>query len=75
MNGTSRQELLALRKTTYRAVHAAVLAVQQMAPNGRDYYPDPGRFERAQAQHQRRLAILRALLEECVLEADMLQKP
>jgi hypothetical protein len=68
-NGTSKKELLDLRKAAYRALIPVAGALKRMAPNGRDYYPDPGRMERAVAQHTRRIEVVRALMEELEQEA------
>jgi hypothetical protein len=69
-NGTSREELLRLREDAYASLLEAQRSLSAMSPNGRDYYPDPGRMDRALAQHRRRqeaLAdVLRELEEECL---------
>jgi hypothetical protein len=75
LNGTSKQELLELREGAYQALTRAVEALRNMAPNGRDFYPVPGRMDLALAQHTRRMKVLTDLMkeieEEC-LEIDRL---
>lgn len=68
-NGTSREELKQLRMAAYCAIDQAVDVLCKMGPNGRDYYPAPGRMEQAQAQHRRRLKVLADLMAE--LEAEL----
>ena len=71
-NGTSREALIDQRCAAGARVREALAALAEMAPNGRDYYPEPGRFELARAQHNRRAAALRWLLEELQAEAEAL---
>jgi hypothetical protein len=56
-NGTSGEELARQLETAARAVQAALTALQEAAPNARDYYPQ------ASAQLQGRDAFLRAAEE------------
>jgi hypothetical protein len=67
-NGTSAAELLDLRETAYAALDAAAAALCQMAPNGRDYYPQPGLMTQADAQHRRRVQAIRDIMQE--IEAE-----
>jgi hypothetical protein len=69
LNGTSRKELLELRRTAAHSVFQAIDALSAMAPNGRDYYLVRGLFESARDQHSSRLAALDALYHELVAEA------
>lgn len=69
-NGTSKAELLRLREEAYAAISDTVEKLRQMAPNGRDYYPEPGRMEQAEEQHKRRCRALTDMLTE--LEAECL---
>lgn len=55
MNGTSKAELIRLRDDAYAALNFAYRVLKLMAPNGRDYYPEPGKLELAIAQHTKRL--------------------
>lgn len=70
LNGTSRERLLAVRDVAYCKLDAAMDAMRDMAPNGRDYYPQPGLMEKAVEQHQRRLSVVKALMDEIQEEVD-----
>jgi hypothetical protein len=74
MNGTGKQTLLNQREDVYTALREVERCICQMAPNGRDYYPEPGRMELAQAQHARRLGMLKQLMSEMVAEAEAIQE-
>jgi hypothetical protein len=71
MNGDRRETLLAQLEQAYRAVSHAMDALRQCAPNGRNYYPEPGRMQKAEAQHQARMEHLRAVYAS--LEAEAIQ--
>jgi hypothetical protein len=74
LNGTSKAELLRLREEFYAALDAAVAALREMAPNGRDYYPgEAGLMERAVEQHRRRCASLTDLMREMEEECRAIQ--
>jgi hypothetical protein len=62
LNGTSREQLLEVREAAYAALDEAYTALKQTAPNGRDYYPEPGLLEKAQEQHSRRLRLIDAVM-------------
>lgn len=68
LNGTSAKELLELREDAFLALDKARDALCKMAPNGRDYYPDPGRMDKALAQHERRLRSVTDLMGEVETE-------
>lgn len=71
LNGTSRDELKRQYLDAYRAVDAAIDAVQRACPNGRDYYVQPvGAFQTAQGEHQRRLERLEGVKRELSLIVD-----
>lgn len=70
LNGTSREALVEQRTDVARKLREALEAMCQACPNGRDYYPDPGRLQKAQVQHERRVGIVRGLLEEVMAEAE-----
>jgi hypothetical protein len=70
LNGTSREALIQDRVKVGRAVNAALEALMQACPNGRDYYPVDGLMQRAMAQHERRVAVLRGLIAEIYAEID-----
>jgi len=69
LNGTSKEALLEQREVVYQALRTVERALCQMAPNGRDYYPEPGRMDKAQAQHERRMGMVKTLLDEVMEEA------
>lgn len=68
LNGTSRDTLLEQVTDAYSAVKAAIAAVQQAAPNGRDYYPQGndaiGTAMREHADRIRKLTEVANELEE-----------
>lgn len=65
LNGTSGPELERGYFKAYDALGDAVRAVQEAAPNARDYYPQgPGAIERAMAEHRARLRSLEAVRAE-----------
>ena len=63
LNGTSKAELLLQRSNAVDALRLALIALNEMSPNGRDYYPEPGRLEQAQAEHEARFLAVRAVRE------------
>ena len=69
LNGTSRAELLGYMSLAKEAVRNAIVAVEQTAPNMRDFYPDKGRFRLALDQHMARLE----RLNDTHLELDRFQ--
>jgi len=68
LNGTSRKELIQVRRDAAYAVHNAIDSLCAMSPNGRDYYPVRGLFDQAADQHARRLAMLDGIYNEIVAE-------
>lgn len=65
INGSSRDDLLAKLETAYRAVNAALEAVQGSAPNARDYYVQgPDAFPRATIEHNARTGRLADIATE-----------
>lgn len=71
INGTSAEQLIELRSTVYDRLYEVSDALAQMAPNGRDYYPDgPSLFESANEQHARRLQAIRQLMDEMTAEIE-----
>ena len=73
LNGTSKAMLLEELDGAYRALDDALCAMAQAAPNGRDYYPEPGRMEKAVAQHERRMRTIRDLRDELEREVGMIE--
>mgnify|MGYP001604637144 CR=1 FL=1 len=74
MNGTSRQALVEQLCTAYRAVQDALDALSLASPNGRDYYPEPGRLQKAEAQHRARRTQLQAVADSLIAEAEAIQE-
>lgn len=72
LNGTSREELIELRTEFVHALREAMLKLEAMSPNGRDYYLEPGRFDKARTQHVRRQKMLGDLKAEIAAEVDRL---
>ena len=73
-NGTSVQELVDQRRAAMSALDAAISALRDMTPNGRDY---PGRPEACKADreiHYARIAALSALSNEIMGEALAIQR-
>ena len=64
LNGTARDELITQRQRAVTALRTAEDRLAQAAPNERDHYLEPGRFELAVDQHKRRIAVLTGLIEE-----------
>jgi len=73
MNGDRKDTLIRNLEDAYRAVRAAQLALRECAPNGRNYYPEPGRFERARAQYDARMAQLERVIESLDAEARKIE--
>ena len=69
INGTSRDEHIAMRRTALDALRVAIQALLPLAPNGRDYPGQPERCEADRTAHFDRLAALQALSREITLEA------
>lgn len=55
LNGTSPERLCEALSDAYDAASKLMDAIKQCAPNGRDYYPMPGLFEKACEQHRARM--------------------
>lgn len=69
LNGDRKATLVGHLEAAYRAVHHALECLQDGAPNARNYYPQPGLYEQARAQHRWRQAQLQAVLKS--LEAEV----
>jgi len=69
-NGTSRAELLEQACDAGAAISRALNALYEAGPNQRDYYVKPGHWEKALAQHERRIETLKALLTELQAQAE-----
>jgi len=70
LNGTSRDELVYLRIEACHQLRQALAALAEMVPNGRDYYLEPGRMEKALKQHERRVEAVRKVYEGVTAEVE-----
>jgi len=70
LNGSSKEALLEGSCAIGRALRDALGALEEHAPNQRDYYTAPGRWEAAVAQHRRRAEAVRALYYEIERESQ-----
>lgn len=65
MNGTSQHDLLDQYAKARAALRAAILALQDAAPNGRDYYPQGSNaIGKAIEEHRARLTSLENVHDE-----------
>lgn len=69
MNGSSKDRLIEALSNAYDKFSEAYDALRQCAPNGRDYYLEDGRFDKARDQHIRRLGAVAGVMES--LDAEM----
>ena len=74
INGTSRDEHVAMRRTALDAIRVAIDALRPLAPNGRDYPGQPERCEADRMAHFDRLAALQALSREITQEAVAIRR-
>ena len=63
-NGTSPDRLADQYGTAKIAVLRAIEALHAASPHGRDYYPTPGAYQRAAAEHAARCAALNAVAQD-----------
>lgn len=74
LNGTSRESLLDALGTAGSALYAALKALDECAPNGRDYYPQgPTALTEALTEHADRCAHVRAALHEIRAMAEIIE--
>lgn len=74
LNGTSKGALVDQRCDAYAAIGEAIQALKKAAPNGRDYYFEPGLMDKALVQHLRRLQVLTDLQDELEAEIGMIDR-
>lgn len=72
LNGTSADRLKEALSEAYLRLGDATEALRQCCPNGRDYYPEPGRMKLAEEQHYRRIKVLRDLQAELERECELI---
>lgn len=73
LNGSSKTMLIEELSGAFDAVRDALYAMGKAAPNPRDYYPEPGRMEKALEQHSRRMKTLSDLMDELETEIGMIE--
>jgi hypothetical protein len=74
LNGTSAKELLGQFQATLDALHEAQRLMCAGAPNGRDYYPQPGNaMDAAMSAHERRWTELNRMMRELEEARDHVQ--
>jgi len=69
INGTIADDLIQPRLAAYTALQAAIKALQQVTPNGRDYPGDNDRCVADRRAHYDRLAAITAIAAEIMAEA------
>ena len=74
LNGTSAEHLLNHLFDAYNGLQDAYERLKLCAPNGRDFYPEPGRMDKAEAQHRRRLQTVHDLMNELEREIELIQE-
>jgi hypothetical protein len=74
INGSSADDLIQPRKAAYDALQAAIKALQQSTPNGRDYPGDNDQCVADRQAHYDRLAALQAIATEIVAEAVLIKE-
>lgn len=74
LNGDRRETLMENLESAYRAVDDAMDKLRECAPNGRNYYPNPGRMQLAEAQHLERQLHLQAVRNSLAAEAIQIQE-
>ena len=74
LNGDRRETLLTNLENAYTAVTAAMDAMRQCSPNGRNAYPVDGLMKRLKSQYQARQEYLQAVADSLEAEAIALQE-
>jgi len=69
INGTSADDLIQPRLDAYDLLRAAMVALQQVTPNGRDYPGDNDQCVADRWAHYDRLAAITAIAAEIMAEA------
>lgn len=67
LNGSGRQRLLDINQAALAAIDAALEALHEAAPHGRDYYvnPDPEAYSKAAVEHGARIDTLTKVRQDC----------
>jgi len=76
INGTSPDDLKAANRAARVAVEAAIKAVEQTVPHGRDYQTAPvgGAYAQARTEYYDRMSRLRTVLDELYRIAEDLHR-
>jgi hypothetical protein len=69
INGTSADDLIEPRIAAYDALQAAMVALQQVTPNGRDYPGDNDQCVADREMHYARLRQIKLIMAEIMVEA------
>lgn len=73
INGTSADDLIQPRRDAYDALQAAIKALQQVTPNGRDYAHNDQCVADRQA-HYARIKAIHTIAAELVAEAVLIKE-
>jgi hypothetical protein len=74
LNGNRKETLIANLEEAYRALRTAQDALRECAPNGRNYYPEPGRLAQAEAQYRTRQEHLQAVCDSLLVEVEKIEE-
>jgi len=74
LNGSSADDLIQPRRDAYYAIQAAIKALQQVTPNGRDYPGDNDQCVTDRGSHYIRLNALHKIASEIVAEAVAIEE-
>jgi hypothetical protein len=74
INGSSADDLIQPRRDAYDALQAAIKALQQVTPNGRDYPGDNDRCVVDRQAHYARLKAIHTIAAELVAEAVLIKE-
>jgi hypothetical protein len=74
INGSSADDLIQPRIAAYDALQAAIKALQQVTPNGRDYPGDNDQCVADRQAHYTRLKAIHTIAAELVAEAVLIKE-
>ena len=74
MNGDRCSVLADRLEEAYDTIRHATTRLAECAPNGRNFYPEPGRIVRAEEQHKERMGHLMAVMASLEAEVIKLQR-
>lgn len=73
INGSSADDLIQPRRDAYDALQAAIKALQQVTPNGRDYPGDNDQCVADRQAHYDRIKDIHTIAAELVAEAVLIK--